>query len=199
MSVSSGKTLSRDYKHVKRHPPGTPAFNGWIGLLAGLAIGLTIALGVHLHYRNQAPAEPLPDAATPPASAQAPEEAAEAPAVAAEDPEYSFYDMLPKQEVEVPAPPARSTAPGSQLPKGDVVLQAGAFKQVAEAEKLQARLAQYGIDAKIQRISLEDETWYRVRIGPIETVEEFDRIRTKLAEADIEASPVVPVPEQPLP
>jgi cell division protein FtsN len=199
VSVTSGKTLSRDYKHVKRHPPGTPAFNGWIGLLAGLAIGLAVALGVHLHYQNQAPAEPLPDAATPPASAQAPEEATEPPAVAAGDPEYSFYDMLPKQEVEVPAPPARSTVTGSQLPKGDVVLQAGAFKQAAEAEKLQARLAQYGIDAKIQRISLEDETWYRVRIGPIATVEELDVIRAKLAEAEIEATPVTSQPVLPPP
>ena len=55
---------------------------------------------------------------------------------------------------------------------------------------LQARLAQYGVDAKIQRFSLEDETWYRVRIGPIATVEELDTVRAKLAEAEIEATPV---------
>jgi hypothetical protein len=57
----------------------------------------------------------------------------------------------------------------------------------------------HGVVAKIQRISLEDETWFRVRIGPIETVEDFDRVRSKLAEADIEAAPVVPVAEQPPP
>jgi cell division protein FtsN len=72
------------------------------------------------------------------------------------------------------------------------VLQAGSFKQPAEADKLQARLAQYGVDAKIQRFSLEDETWYRVRIGPIGTVEELDTVRAKLAEAEIEATPVTP-------
>lgn len=190
MSVTTGKTLSRDYKHVKRHTPGTPAFNGWTGLMIGLAVGLTVALGVYLHFQNQLPPEPQPDSAAPPASAQAPDEAPVAPPAAPEDPEYSFYDMLPKQEVEVPAGPARSTAQGSRLPKGDVVLQAGAFKQAAEAEKLQARLAQYGVDAKIQRTSLQDETWYRVRIGPIATVEELDTIRAKLAEAEIDATPV---------
>jgi cell division protein FtsN len=71
-----------------------------------------------------------------------------------------------------------------------VTLQAGSFKNVAEADKLQAQLAQYGIDAKIQRFSLEDETWYRVRIGPIATVEELESVRSKLAEAEIEATPV---------
>jgi len=46
------------------------------------------------------------------------------------------------------------------------------------------------VDAKIQRFSLEDETWYRVRIGPIATVEELEAVRAKLAEAEIEATPV---------
>jgi len=85
------------------------------------------------------------------------------------------------------------------LPTGDVTLQVGSFKQAAEAEKLQARLAQFGIDAKIQRFSLEDETWYRVRVGPIATVEEHDAIRAKLAEAEVEATPVTAAAEAPLP
>ncbi len=98
--------------------------------------------------------------------------------------------MLPKQEVEVPEKSPGAAPARSALPKGDVTLQAGSFKQAAEAEKLQAQLAQYGVDAKIQRFSLEDETWYRVRIGPIATVEELDVIRAKLAEAEVEATPV---------
>ena len=189
MSVSTPKTLSRDFKHVKRHTPGgAPAFNGWVGLGVGLALGLSVALAVHLHYRNLAPAEPQPAADAPPASAIAPTEEPPAPAADA-GPGYDFYDMLPKQEVEVPESAAAKTA-GAALPRGDVTLQAGSFKNVAEADKLQAQLAQYGIDAKIQRFSLEDETWYRVRIGPIATVEELELIRSKLAEAEVEATPV---------
>jgi len=79
------------------------------------------------------------------------------------------------------------------------VLQAGSFKQSAEAEKLQAMLAQFGVDAKIQRFALEDETWYRVRIGPIATVQELDAVRAKLAEAEVEATPVTPSVEAPPP
>jgi len=186
--VTTAKTLSRDFKHVKRQTPGGgPGFNGWVGLAIGLAIGLSVALAVHLHYQNKAPVEPEPAADAPPASAIAPTE--ESPPPADAGPGYDFYDMLPKQEVEVPQSEAAKSA-GLALPKGDVTLQAGSFKNVAEAEKLQAQLAQYGIDAKIQRFSLEDETWYRVRIGPIATVEQLETIRAKLAEAEIEATPV---------
>ena len=186
--MTTAKTLSRDFKHVKRQTPGGgPGFNGWVGLGIGLAIGLSVALAVHLHYQNKAPAEPEPAADAPPASAIAPTE--ESPPPADAGPGYDFYDMLPKQEVEVPQSEAAKSA-GLALPKGDVTLQAGSFKNVAEAEKLQAQLAQYGIDAKIQRFSLEDETWYRVRIGPIATVEQLETIRAKLAEAEIEATPV---------
>ena len=195
--MSSGKTLSRDFKHVKRHTPGgAPGFNGWVGLGVGLALGLSVALAVHLHYQNKVPAEPQPATDTPPASAVAPPE--ETPTPADAEPIYDFYDMLPKQEVEVPERTAGKT-PGSALPKGDVTLQAGSFKNVAEAEKLQAQLAQYGIDAKIQRFSLEDETWYRVRIGPIATVEELESVRSRLAEAEIDATPVTAQAVEPPP
>jgi len=195
--VTQGRTLSRDYKHVKRNTPGGQAFNGWVGLLAGLAIGLTVALGVFLHYKDLAPAEPRAAAAKPPASAQSTEEAPPAPVDPAKD--LTFYDDLPRQEVQVPTQAEKAGGKASALPAGDVVLQAGSFKQPDEADKLQAKLAQYGVDAKIQRFALEDETWYRVRIGPIATVQELEAIRAKLAEAEVEATPVTPSVEAPPP
>ena len=195
--MTSSRTLSRDFKHVKRHAPGGQAFSGWMGLAVGLAVGLTVALGVFLHYRNQPPVEPRPEAAASPASDKASDEAPPVPVDPAKD--YAFYDMLPEQEVEVPESASKQAAAASVLPKGDVVLQAGAFKQADEADKLKARLAQYGVDAKIQRFSLDDETWFRVRIGPIATVEELENVRARLAEAEVEATPVAPVVEAPLP
>ncbi len=196
--MTQGRTLSRDFKHVRRQVPGAQTFSGWVGLAAGLAIGLSVALGVFLHYRNLPAPEPTPAAAKPPASARAAEE----PAPGSSDPSagYTFYDDLPRQEVSVPpkeTPASGRTAPG--LPAGDVVLQAGSFKQAAEADKLQAKLAQYGIDSKIQRYALEDETWFRVRIGPIATVQDLDATRAKLAEAEVEATPVTPAVEVPPP
>lgn len=195
--MNQGRTLSRDYKHVKRHTPGGPAMNGWIGFGAGLGVGLTVALGVFLHYSDRVPPEPQPAAAPAPASAQAGEES---PAAATTDTAQSltFYNDLVNQEVEVPGEDASRGAGATVLPAGDVVLQAGAFKQLAEAEKLQARLAQYGVDSKIQNYSLQDETWFRVRIGPISTVQELEATRARLAEAEVETTPVTPgAPEPP--
>lgn len=200
VATTTGKTLSRDYKHVRRHTPGATPFNGWVGLGIGLAIGLAVALGVYLHFQNKVPAVPLPDADAPPASAKATEEAAadaEADTGAAAD-ELTFFDLLKKQEVEVPEDSGQATRSSAPPMEKEITLQVGAFKQMAEAEKQQARLAQYGVQASIQRYAVDDETWFRVRIGPIATVEELDQLRAKLAEAEIEAMPVgVPTTEPP--
>lgn len=195
--MSGNRTLSRDYKHVKRHGAGEQAFSGWMGLMVGLAVGLSVALGVFLFYRNQPAAEPRAAAPSPPASQRDSTEAAPVPVDPAKD--YTFYNDLPNQEVEIPTESVKANSAVTTLPTGDAVLQAGAFKQVGEAEKLQARLAQYGVDAKIQRFSLDDETWYRVRIGPIATVEELNAVRAKLADAEVEATPVASVVEVPPP
>jgi cell division protein FtsN len=170
--------------------PGRARFQRLDGLGAGLAIGLAVAFGVHLHYQNllRPCRSPRPDA--PPASAQAPEEPA-----ALADAEATLRLLRHAAEAGSGGAgerPAEATA-RQTLAEGDITLQAGSFKHVAEAEKLQAKLAQYGVDAKIQRFSLEDETWYRVRIGPIATVEDLDAVRTKLAEAEVDAMPVTAV------
>ena len=192
--MSTPKTLSRDFKHVKRHTPGgSPGFNGWVGLALGLAIGLTVALGVHLkHTREDVPTEPQPAVDAPPASAHAPTE--DVTPQAESGPDLTFYDMLPKQEVEVPGKSEKAAAPTAKtpLPTGGAILQAGSFKQSAEAEKMQAQLALVGISAKIQRASVDDETWYRVRIGPIATVDELRGVQSKLREAEISATAVTP-------
>jgi cell division protein FtsN len=200
-ATQSSKTLSRDFKHVKKQTPGGSAFNGWTGLAAGLAIGLTVAFAVHLHYKTLAPPEPQPAAAVPPASARAAEETPASAATASADPatDLTFYTELERQQVEVPESSLRANSARTAAPGGDVTLQAGAFAQPAEAEKLQAKLAQYGVDAKISRYSQNDETLYRVRIGPIGTVEELDAVRAKLAEAEVEAIPVTAAVDMPPP
>jgi cell division protein FtsN len=193
--VSPGRTLSRDFKDVRRNTPGSSVpFNGWTGLAIGLAIGLGVALVVHLHDREAQAVVPVPETAAAPASAQAGEED---PAAADAGASYDFYKMLPEQEVEVPPPAPAATRPLSTLPQGEVVLQAGSFKSQDQADKLKGRLAMYGVEANIQRFALEDETWYRVRIGPIATVEELEAVRAKLAEAEIEATPMSSPVEMP--
>jgi len=206
MAESRGdRTLNRDFKGVRRHVPGTPGqpFGGWTGFALGLGCGLLVAFAVHLYHSNRAPlaAEPMPSAAQAPASAAASDDGAIAPSSTSTEPDLDFYDMLPKQEVEVPGTPAKSVSSKARtpLPTGDAMLQAGSFKQSTEAEKMQAQLALVGIAARIQRASVDDETWFRVRIGPIQTVEELRVVQAKLREAEITATAVTPSEDSTLP
>jgi hypothetical protein len=193
-----GRTLSRDFKDVKRHAPGggSQAFSGWLGFGAGLAVGLSVALGVFLHYGGQPPVGPQSEPKAVPKSDVANEVTAEPEP----SDDLTFYDILKNQEVEIPADSGtQPAAGGSHLPKGDVTLQAGSFKQSVEADKLQARLATLGIDAKVRRVAVEDETWYRVQIGPIATVQELETIRTKLADAEIDVTSATTARDSPPP
>jgi cell division protein FtsN len=198
---NGGRTLSRDFKHVKRHATsrGGEAFNGWMGLGVGLAVGLSVALAVFLHYRGQPPGEPQ---AKPEATPQSDAASDETTVVGPASDDLTFYDLLKKQGVEVP--PDTKGKPGAAprsggAPGGEATLQAGAFKQQAEAEKQIARLVALGINARIIRVPMDDETWYRVQIGPIQTVQELESIRRKLDDAEIEATAVAPAAKQPSP
>jgi len=203
---AGGRTLSRDFKDVRRHTHVAvgQGFSGWVGFGLGLALGLSVALAVYLYDGRQhaSGSVPVPDSAQAPASEVVSDDAAVSASNVPDTagPDLEFYDVLPRQEVEVPE---RVTAPGAAnttpLPTGDAVLQAGSFKQSTEAEKMQAQLALLGISSKIQRASVDDETWYRVRIGPIETVEDLRVIQAKLREAEISAPAVAPVKDAPLP
>lgn len=208
MPPTGARTLSRDYKDVRRHTHVAvgQTFSGWVGLGLGLALGLAVALGVHLYYRNQVPAEagPVPAPSQAPASAAATDDAIVAAAgdTVPGTPDLEFYDLLPKQELDVSEKAKSGSGPAAAmppLPTGDAVLQAGSFKQATEAEKMVAQLAIYGVDAKIQRASVDDETWYRVRIGPIATVEELREVQSKLREAEVTATLVTRMDEAPMP
>jgi len=193
-----GRTLSRDFKHVKRHATtrGHESFSGWMGLGVGLSVGLSVALAVFLHYRGLTPAEPQAQPVAVPKSDVANDETS----VAGPSDDLTFYDILKNQEVEVPADARdRTGANRARAPGGEAMLQAGSFKQPAEAEKRVATLATLGINARVVRYAMDDETWYRVQIGPIETVQELDSIRAKLAEEEIDVTPVAPADKAPPP
>jgi cell division protein FtsN len=154
------------------------------GFLAGLAIGLGVAAAIYIYDRRPTP----PSAAKPEAAARAQPGDDEA----AEDTgrQFDFYQMLPKFEVVVPE---REKAEGSATRiapierPGAYVLQAGSYRNFADADRVRAQLALQGIESKIQRVSVDNDTWHRVRIGPISDLAELNRTRGRLRQADIEA------------
>ena len=86
---------------------------------------------------------------------------------------------------EVPAetPPAGGApAPAAVQTPGWYVLQIGSFTRLDAAESLKARLALVGMNARIQPVRINRETWYRVRIGPTDDLEQLNADRARLQE-----------------
>ena len=107
---------------------------------------------------------------------------------------FEFYDMLPDAEVEVPEQPKATGVVGPppvSMP-GTYVVQAGAFPNFAEADKVKARLALLGVVSEIQAADANGTTFHRVRIGPLDDLDELNRLRARLRQNGIEYL-VIPV------
>jgi cell division protein FtsN len=103
---------------------------------------------------------------------------------------FEFYEMLPKSEVVIPDTSGDgrpATAPDPMATPGVYVLQAGAYATFEEADRVKARLALLGVSSEIQRIAVEERQFHRVRIGPIENLDELNRLRRRLRDAKIDA------------
>lgn len=103
---------------------------------------------------------------------------------------FDFYEMLPRYEVVVPeveqvARPSGPTAPVAA--PGSYILQAGSFRSHADADRMQARLALLGIESRIQKVALDADEFHRVRIGPLDNVDELNRIRASLRQSGIDS------------
>lgn len=161
-------------------------------MLIGLAMGLFVALLVFLDARHELRREPaeasretVQSARTSAKDAKVQDSASKPPR-----PRFDFYTILPELEVFVPQPEdsPEPGAPATPVSKpGTYVLQTGSFKSNQEADRRKAELALIGIQAKIQTVSVDSQTWHRVRIGPFEHLDELNSIRSLLKEHDIEA------------
>lgn len=171
--------VQKDYKRSRaRQQP----FSGWTGLVIGLVAGLALGLAAYLFDRRGP--EPATAKAKP-----APMSAQEGDAKTRPEDRYDYYNMLPNFEVVVPEKeravrPDRQAAPVER--PGSYFLQAGSYRDFAEADRIRAQLALQGIESKVQRVSVDSDTWHRVRIGPITDLKELNRVRDRLREADMD-------------
>ena len=161
---------------------------GWVWLVCGLGIGLSVAAGIYVKDRQpQIPVPAPPSPASPPAVAQ--------PTVENREPEsdpperFDFYKILPKFEViileeDIDVKP--DVAPRPVNSPGLYVLQAGSFSTYNDADRAKANLAMLGIVSRIQKVTVDDNVYHRVRIGPVDSLEELNTMRQKLRQAKIE-------------
>ena len=159
---------------------------GWVTLLTGLALGAAAVWGAYF-VREKLMAGPVPAAASAVRPAPKPRMP---PSTAPPEKRYGFYDMLPNFEVVVPEEDhdvRRDTTPAPLEVPGVYVLQAGSYGSFAEADRVKAQLALLGISSQIQKITVDDREYNRVRIGPIEELSELNRVRKRLRDAKIDA------------
>jgi cell division protein FtsN len=129
--------------------------------------------GAPLGEQKAAPASSTPTAAAPPnAAAKAPV----APAAA----ENAKTDKA-----------ATNTASEE---KNIYFLQAGAFREIADADAAKGRLALLGVAAAVSERRTETGTLYRVRVGPFKDTDTMHKMRTRLYDNGVDAA-VVSVPK----
>lgn len=84
-------------------------------------------------------------------------------------------------EVRALTPMQKATPPPAPPPTSDLYVQAGAFATEANASRLLGQLKAKGVnDAFVREDQVNGQTLYRVRIGPVPTVNEFDRVVKRL-------------------
>ncbi len=215
---NGGKNGGKTPNKAKRRPAARPSRAnaraaggppGWVWLVCGLCIGLTIAAGFYVFGRpagdglRQQVAVDMPVAERDDAAEEQP---AEAPAEEEQEPRFAFYKMLPDYEVVIPeeeypdenvrqAPAsteaAESTAAQPTTPTveepGQYVIQAGSFSTYDDASRRKAELSLLGMDAHIVSFDLSSgKTVYRVQSSTIESNSRLNEMLKRLRENRID-------------
>ena len=190
MAATRKRTNNRRGTGRKKPSGGIPA---WFWLIGGVLIGLGVAIALMLKGYFPELKQHAPSVDTQPAGSgesalvedKAP--ASEKP----KKPRYDFFRVLPEMEVVIPEQELRRKAepsPGetSGGPQDQYILQAGSFKNSADAEQMKAKLALLGSIASIQTVTVNGETWHRVRIGPFQGARKADEIRRMLSDNQVD-------------
>ncbi|MGH8212745.1 MAG: SPOR domain-containing protein [Rhodanobacteraceae bacterium] len=187
---------------------GTP---GWLLFGGGVIVGAVLCAivvwgGYAPSLRRHDQPQPNPQATAPQASA---------PGIADQSnksdnskPTFDFYSVLPEKEVvipdaqlsaqaraeqqkaaaaNVPAANAPVTTPATGAAGSGYLLQVGSFPNGADADAMKAKLALQGFTASVQPVTINGQTWNRVRLGPFASATELEAAKQRLTSAGIHA------------
>ncbi|HVL77565.1 MAG TPA: SPOR domain-containing protein [Noviherbaspirillum sp.] len=188
------------------------------GTLLGIVIGLLLGLGIALAVAMVVTKTPIPftdksgrqKAAEPTARQSADpnqpmyRRRGAAPETAEVAPPVNTAAPLPAAQQEVRVAPAQPIEPGqaviieqsateraaAQEEKWQYYLQAGAFREMHDAESMRAKLALLGVEARVTERHADTGLLFRVRAGPFDQLEAMNRVRTKLTDNGIDAAVV---------
>jgi cell division protein FtsN len=161
---------------------------GWVWMVAGLSIGLAIAAFVYISR----PLKREPDADNhtaavmdKPAKSDGKKEPLKLPPK--EKPRFTFYELLPNQEVVVPKEvQAGPKSQGSET-DGVYIIQVASYRTQKDADTQKAKLALLGIEARVEKVTIDNkDTFYRVRVGPDNNLAHVHTVMALLDESGIQ-------------
>jgi len=107
-----------------------------------------------------------------------------------EEPRYDFYTILPETEIVVPDYEINTRSREEQLgkrKKSKYIVQAGSFRQFVEADRLRARLALMGIESRVEKATIGNVVWNRVKMGPYKHSSSISVLKKRLKKNGIDA------------
>jgi len=193
--------MPRDYAKTSSRNKKSGQLPGWVWMLGGLAIGLFVAFVVYLNNavkpgQKDTIASVIKDTfsdlqenakqreSTRPTQKE--QNKTTKPETTKNHTKFDFYYILP--EIDVPVPDQeleRVRKNPVKHDKGNYILQVGSFRELAQADQLKAKLALKGLSANIQSVKINNNTWHRVRIGPINNITRLSETRRRLKQSGI--------------
>lgn len=100
---------------------------------------------------------------------------------------FDFYNLLPESQVTPQKVEAYKSTPKDPNKKTNVLLQAGSFRKLADAERLRAQLILLNLPNVVtdKTTSSSGSVWYRVRVGPFDNRSMLNKAEDILAQNNI--------------
>ena len=110
---------------------------------------------------------------------------------------FDFYTLLSDIQVQTPEVEAYKSTPKNPLKKTNILLQAGSFQDLKDANRLRAQLILLNLpNVVVQKaVSTSGSVWYRVRLGPFANRSMLNKAEDILARHNIESIRIRIAPE----
>lgn len=191
--------MPRDYKHRAHDRRKRKPVSPWLGMFAGVLIGLFIAFLVYLKILLPQ-SNDVSSGGAGIASTQEQQDVRDVRKVKKNvippppPPRFDFYNILPEMEVVVPEREIEArTEPGVEPAEltGTFLLQVGSFKNFEQADRLKAKLSLLGFETDTQKVTINGkDTFYRVRVGPFPSLDTLETARANLRKKGYESIPI---------
>jgi len=184
--------MAKRSKRRTKRPIKKTDYPGWLWMLFGLAIGLSVAFAVYVKDREPevvAVIEGQQAASLETTIDDNGEDPVGPDEVELPKDRFDFYKMLPafemiiadeEPDVDEDVEPQAIDEPGVYL------LQAGSFSTHNDADRRRAELAMQGVVSRVQRAKVNGRDYFRVYVGPIDDLDELNVTRSRLRAAKID-------------